>query len=146
MDLLAYAEFVAKHVNGRWHAYVAEHGIDRTAADVVPVAEFAGWGVEMGERGLCYLNAANAALDSIELVYVQGIAGATTSMCIPMEHAWLETEDGRVIDPTWGEDGANYRGVAIGDVALTGALKRGEVWGHVDDELIEELKAYGEAA
>lgn len=140
MDLLAYAAFIAGHVNGAWHALIAEHGIERTAADVVPEAEWAEWGVKRGERGLCFMNAANAALDSYELSYVQGVAGATTSMCIPMEHAWVETSDGRVIDPTWGEDGANYRGVAIGTHALTGALRRGEVWGYVDDELIETLR------
>lgn len=140
MNLLKYAEFIAGHVNGAWHALIAEHGTDRTAADVIPEAEWAQWGVSRGERGYCYMNAANAALDSYELAYVQGVASATTSMCIPMEHAWLETPDGRVIDPTWGEDGASYRGVAIGTHAMCDALRRGEVWGYVDDELIEALR------
>ena len=136
--LKAYCEFIGTHTNGAWHALLAEKGTLRTTIGNCDDA-----GIERGELGYCYMNAAKVATCSWlgdGLTYVQGVAAAG-DIGIPIEHAWLEDADGTVYDNTWEQGhGVAYFGVAIGEDTLRAALLRGEVWGHIDTQLIEELR------
>jgi hypothetical protein len=51
------------------------------------------------EVGQCYYNAFVASADQ-GLQYVEGFAQTKTSPFL-LSHAWLEDEDGTIIDPTW---------------------------------------------
>ena len=52
----------------------------------------------------CFANAFTVAMDDHSLRYCEGYA---TSF-IPVLHAWCITEDGDVVDPTWGQIDADY--------------------------------------
>lgn len=49
------------------------------------------------EPGNCYENAHSLMLER-DLTYVEGIALFTA---VPIQHAWCETADGQIVDPTW---------------------------------------------
>lgn len=73
----------------------------------------------------CYENAALMAMEFEELTYVEGYAWHSF---VPMQHAWLEHEDGTIIDPTWAQgeltqygDHATYMGVKF-DIQLLRTL------------------------
>lgn len=67
----------------------------------VPHADIGG-GVDPMEPKQCFENAAKLAISSVgtdePLTYVEGFA---VTRFFPVNHAWVETADGRIIDPTW---------------------------------------------
>lgn len=138
--LRQYCEFIGTHTNGAWHQLLAERATLRTT-----IGNCDDYGIERGESGYCFMNAAQAVLNSWTLTdgdirYVQGVAAAG-DIGVPIEHAWLETSDGTVLDNTWEQGhGVAYFGVVIEDDILRAALLRGEVWGHIDTELIAALR------
>ena len=66
--------------------------------------------VPKGRDKECFGNAARLAWDDSALTYVEGFALA---MGIPMAHAWVVDDFGRVIETTWREKGIEYLGVAF---------------------------------
>lgn len=82
-------------------ALVLQHGAEWT--ERVP----ANW---QGTQGACYANAQFLARRRKGLRYVEGFA----TNVIPVEHAWCIDAEGRVVDPTWGEDRKpDYCGIAF---------------------------------
>lgn len=76
-----------------------------------------------GEMGLCYSNAARAAMDT-GYTYVEGYGMAF----FPTGHAWV-TADGRTaMDPTWTE-GKGYFGIPLTTSFLTSWISRTGKWG-----------------
>lgn len=68
--------------------------------------------VQAGEMGMCYSNCMEYVIENpdTELLYCEGFAMGI----IPMQHAWLSTANGEVIDPTWGQGySKDYHGVAF---------------------------------
>ncbi len=64
-----------------------------------------------GEVKQCFRNATAFALVRDDVTYVEGFA-LDPALPIPLEHAWLVDDIGRVIDPTWGDNiGHVYYGV-----------------------------------
>lgn len=60
----------------------------------------------------CYRNALHIAMKQ-DLLYVEGFAHRR-GMPLVIQHAWCETSDGRVVDPTWRDpQEAEYFGVAF---------------------------------
>jgi hypothetical protein len=55
-------------------------------------------GFEVMTPNECYGNCFNVVLDHTDVTYVEGYAQATS---MPTNHAWLEHDDGTIIDPTW---------------------------------------------
>lgn len=70
--------------------------------------------VPHGEMKQCYINAAILALSDSKYTYVEGYA-ATDDLGIAMSHAWVEDDQGVLIDNTWGaldrETGVTYYGI-----------------------------------
>lgn len=67
--------------------------------------------IPRGPKGNCYENSLHAALDSGgEYGYAEG--WATSSIGLPIQHAWLVDADGNAYDPTWDHD-AEYYGIAF---------------------------------
>ena len=58
-----------------------------------------------GQKRQCYANCIKALLTSStangELFYVEGYAADRGGQGLPIQHAWLLDDQGRVIDPTW---------------------------------------------
>lgn len=82
-------------------------------------------GVELGEVSQCYRNSWELATEfPDDYIYVEGYAYHSV---LPVQHAWVQTPDGRIIDPTWcnpavrehGPGHALYLGVAFDDGVLT---------------------------
>ena len=81
--------------------------------------------IARGEMKMCYGNAANAALASGSLTYVEGYADAGF---FPTGHAWV-TQDGRTAwDPTW-DAGKGYFGVALSKSWVSSWVSRTGYWG-----------------
>ncbi len=55
-------------------------------------------GYDEMERGQCFHNAWKLVCEDPSLIYCEGYAQAGF---FPMEHAWVETPDGEIVDPTW---------------------------------------------
>jgi hypothetical protein len=70
--------------------------------------------VQPGELKECYGNASRLALRFPErFLYCEGLA-ERISVNFVVEHGWIYDRDTcAVIDPTWGEDGRDYAGVAF---------------------------------
>jgi hypothetical protein len=82
----------------------------------------------MGTPKECYSNAAHLALDG-PYRYVEGYA-MRDSLCIPIHHAWVLDEDGKVIDTTWQRpEDCQYLGVRIARDALRRELLKNGVYG-----------------
>ncbi len=91
------------------YALVKEYGKVYTPPESIASNELlmAEYGVEVGDLKDCMMNAGRAVVfDSVDLTYVEGFAISGRSLRLPVHHAWLVTEDGQVIDPTWGQHGA----------------------------------------
>lgn len=75
----------------------------------------------------CFRNAWNLVLEDPDLLYCEGFAQAHL---FPTAHAWVETRDGQVIDPTWANfedlERVTYFGVRFdGEVAAILSLESG---------------------
>lgn len=77
-----------------------------------------------GEMGLCYMNAARAAMD-FGLTYVEGYGDPGF---LPTGHAWLSADGHTAMDPTW-EKVNGYFGVALSTSWLTSWTSRTGHWG-----------------
>jgi len=74
----------------------------------------------------CYRNAAQLAIDHDGMTYVEGYA----SGIIPVQHAWCVDHGGRVVDPTWDDQGEpHYFGVAFDTGFVMYEADRTETWG-----------------
>lgn len=70
---------------------------------------------ERGELGNCFANSLLFLLGSVDgekLYYCEGYA-VHDHLAIPLSHAWVITESGDVIDPTWDYPTVQYYGVAL---------------------------------
>jgi hypothetical protein len=106
-------------------AFIRDHG--------VLMEEFSSEHAEFrrGKLGDCYMNAGRVVYDRPDLRYVEGYA-VPGNIGIPLMHAWLVDEDGRVIDPTWA-DGAAYYGVIIPKDVYSACLMGLGYWGIFDN-------------
>jgi hypothetical protein len=60
----------------------------------------------------CFQNAImNASMSNLR--YVEGVAESRNLAGFPILHAWNLDEDGRVVDPTWDNEGTVYWGVEM---------------------------------
>jgi hypothetical protein len=97
-----------------------------------------------GEARMCFKNCLDLALaHPDQLTYVEGYAYA--SYPLPINHAWLITTDGQVVDPTW-ERGSNYFGIAFKNSELIKYLQITNTYGVIDSlwlhrELAEEIQS-----
>lgn len=73
------------------HEMLLDLGTPRRAGMALPE------GIAPMEMGHCYENAHNLMLEH-DLTYVEGLALITA---VPVQHAWCETADGTIVDPTW---------------------------------------------
>lgn len=98
------------------------YGVLRTSS---PLPE----GVEPGQRGQCYSSAGNLVLTRPEeFVYCEG--WATSSMGLPLQHAWCLDQRGNVVDPTWPHrENAQYLGIPIKTTALLEHVSNTLHWG-----------------
>ncbi len=70
-------------------SFVLEHGMQfPTMAPKQP---------KLGRLKACYKNAAQLAMNSKDVIYVEGFAAGI----IPVMHAWCIDLEGRVLEPTW---------------------------------------------
>jgi hypothetical protein len=75
----------------------------------------------MAELGDCYRNAFRClSMLGSPSIYVEGLA-RIDRLVLPMDHGWIELEDGTILDPTWAEEGevtyvALYRYSDMGDL------------------------------
>jgi len=97
------------------------------------------FGIDVGTMGECFANAGREIImkDTPGLTYVEGFA-TTDRFDFTTQHAWLVTDDGRVIDPTWsGRDtevgkvnpGIAYYGIPFTNEFVREQALRTEVWG-----------------
>lgn len=124
------------------YALLRDHGVERRWS---PLPE----GFEYLEPGMCFRHAAEGAMYEA-LHYVEGVA-VTDGLPFVFEHAWMEDDDGRVIDVTWVHDAEHdrsttrYLGVRVPDELLRETLIRREVYGVLNDlatvEALRELYA-----
>lgn len=70
--------------------------------------------LELGELGECYRNSWSLSWDmqTEGWAYVEGYATSASLLGLPLMHAWLLTDEGLAVDPTW-ELGLDYYGVVI---------------------------------
>jgi hypothetical protein len=80
------------------------------------------------EKKMCYRNSAEIALQRPDLTYVEGYAFADIPLPFPVAHAWLVTDDGLVVDPTW-DAGFEYFGIPFTIDKLTQYLLLTEEYG-----------------
>lgn len=79
---------------------ILEHGMQFTKIGRRPKY------IKMGKPRHCYMNAAQLALSTSDLIYCEGYAVGF----FPVLHAWVCTKNGTVIDNTW-KDGTAYYGI-----------------------------------
>ncbi|MBB5494746.1 hypothetical protein HNR07_005883 [Nocardiopsis metallicus] len=70
------------------------------------------WEGFQGEQTWCFMASGRMADNIPELHYVEGYA-FSGDFDFPIGHAWCARSDGRVVDPTWGDAGTAYYGVAL---------------------------------
>lgn len=68
--------------------------------------------VERGIPKYCYSNAQDLLDFHADLTYVEGYA-IRDAVFFPMPHAWLMTNEGDAVDPTWPDDGICYFGIPL---------------------------------
>jgi hypothetical protein len=103
----AYLAALVKHF-GRGHAGQAAFLLDHGRAFEPDAGTFKGRRMEAKN---CFGNAAMRAARDARLTYVEGYVQAL----IPVHHAWLLREDGRIVDPTLSLIGLNGQRREIGD-------------------------------
>ena len=87
-----------------YYALCVEHGVPTMAPLVLPE-----W-LEPMEPQQCFRNCWGLMLEDPSLHYCEGFAA--TSLGLLVEHAWLEADDGTIIDPTWTNFADEKRNVA----------------------------------
>lgn len=107
--------------------------------------------VQSGFLKDCFMNSGRCVLlDSVDLTYVEGFAISGGGIPLPVHHAWLVTDSGQVIDPTWGQTAAQiseeyqgtdldvltdvtpgvaYFGIPFTQKSLQDSALENEVWG-----------------
>ena len=95
------------------------------------------------ERGFCYRNANELALAFPRYLYVEGWACPSSSFLIPLAHAWLyDTEEQKFVDPTWGDEGVSYLGVAFSRNFLMEFNLVTGYWGIFGSDELKRLHGY----
>lgn len=81
----------------------------------------------------CFANAGDMALYSPHLTYCEGLAWRPNGIPIAIHHAWLVTDDGTVVDPTWQDCGdCEYLGVTVDKETLRSRILETKMWGVLD--------------
>ena len=86
--------------------------------------------VEAGEKKMCFRNSFYLALENPLFHYCEGYAVAW-NVPLPLMHAWVVTDCGNVIDPTW-KHGVAYFGVEIPVWYCNRVMVKTEQWGVLD--------------
>jgi len=145
--LQSVSEFISSNNPGRpsLEGLILEHGQSYPApSNEVNNQRMAANNVDEGELGGCYRNAQSQIIfDDTDLTYVEGLAVGSSSLPIPIAHAWLVTPDGEVIDPTWrGQEGVTpgieYYGVPFDNTWLRGRAIKTEMWGVFQGTPVED--------
>lgn len=121
MELLDYLK-LRESFGSKLDAFIIEHGREFK----IGLETFAG---RRGRKGLCFMNAAHKALFKEELIYCEGY---TMVYGVPIEHAWVCTKSGELIDPTLdNKDGrvTAYYGVPFTQKYLLETLHANGVYG-----------------
>lgn len=100
--------------------------------------------VTQGELKDCYMNCAReVVMEDVDLTYVEGYA-LPASVPMPIHHAWMVTDDGRVIDNTWGQEGVDpgteYYGIPFNRTWLTARMLETKVWGVFQGRRVEDIE------
>jgi hypothetical protein len=100
-------------------------------------------GINRGEMKQCYSNAALYANDDKGWYYTEGYA-ISDSLQIPIEHAWITTKDGQVIDPTWKTDfgGMAYYGIRMKSEFVWDTLARTRYYGIYSNDYLDKHRLY----
>lgn len=73
----------------------------------------------------CFANAGRLALSHPEYTYVEGWAFSF----IPVHHAWVLDERGRIIETTWPTPGDDYLGIRVRYETLSEIVLKTKYWG-----------------
>ena len=76
----------------------------------------------------CFRNAFMLMAAHSELIYVEGYASGV----IPVYHAWCVDQKGKVVDPTWGDDGQVYFGVPFSSGFVREQTLKSKKYGLID--------------
>lgn len=133
-------EFIEPFKRHSFYGTILDHGTDYKGPTKERNAELmAEYGIEKIAAGNCFTVAREVMFrsPSTELFYVEGFAMPPSTM-FPVHHAWLVTENGEVIDPTWRGQiihksplgpGVEYLGIMFdADYVRRRAMKT-KVWG-----------------
>lgn len=136
MDPKTYLEFVARTGNRairegfRWPGYEAM--VLELGKSYVPARRPKGLRKQKDRE--CFNNAALLALRDRTLRYVEG--WATSSIGIPVLHAWCVTTEGRVVDPTWRspEKATGYYGIEFDIEDVIAAISASGFYGLIGSD------------
>lgn len=73
----------------------------------------------------CFNHSATLCLTHSNLAYVEGLAAYSANLLLPIEHAWVTTSHGDLIDGTWSNTGVVYLGVRFPVNMIIHALHHG---------------------
>jgi len=89
-------------------------------------------GYKRGQMKECFSNSANAALADFSLTYYEGLA-VSSSLPMPIHHAWCVQEGGGIVDLTWADPSdCVYMGIAVPLATLCEELQTNGVYGVLD--------------